>query len=192
MVSGRHSRRLAVIDLDGTLVRGNTLHEYIRLGLSESFRRGRLLSSLKIAAAIVLRRFRLISHPAFKFSSLDCIRPSDRLKNRFQSRIRGMINPEVETLIGEFRSQGIAVILATAAPACYVPWIWSGDYLATCGRDELRGIRKLEAVRKYMERSGLELYAVVTDHEDDLPLLHAGAPVNLIIRGEKIKKFSGS
>ncbi|MDE5749212.1 MAG: hypothetical protein K2H87_00410, partial [Duncaniella sp.] len=89
MVKGLQPRRLAAIDLDGTLVRGNTLHEYLRLGLGEELRAGRMVNFLSIATLLGLRAVRLISHRRMKFGSLRHIRPTEQLRRRFAERISG-------------------------------------------------------------------------------------------------------
>ena len=187
MVKGLQPRRLAAIDLDGTLVRGNTLHEYIRLGLGEELRAGRMANFLSIATLLGLRAVRLVSHRRMKFGSLRHIRPTERLRRRFAERISGMLNPEVTALIDELRAEGAEILLATAAPDIYIPWIWDGDFIATRTHanptmEENRGEAKLRAVLDYARTRGLELYAVVTDHEDDRPLLSAGAPRTIVVK----------
>lgn len=186
MVKGLQPRRLAAIDLDGTLVRGNTLHEYLRLGLREELRAGRIFNFMGIATLLGLRAARLISHRRMKFGSLRRIRPSERLRRRFAERISDILNPEVTALIDELRGEGAEILLATAAPDIYIPWIWDGDFIATRthanpAMEENRGEAKLCAVLDYAHTHGLELYAVVTDHEDDRPLLSAGAPRTILI-----------
>lgn len=184
MVDGcMNEARLAVIDLDGTLVRGNTFHVYLRLGLGEALRGGHLWRAMRLSCLMGLRALRLIPHTRLKFGSLSLIEPTQALQHKFAVRVNSMKNKEVERLIAAYEAEGARILLATAAPAVYVPWIWAGDYVATTGRTELRGEAKLKAVREYMSRNGLSLYAVVTDHEDDLPLLQAGAIHNVVISG---------
>lgn len=180
-------QKLAVIDLDGTLVRGNTLHEYLRLGLIEAMRGLRVRDTLAIAGWTGLRALKLVNHRRMKFGALRHIRPDARLRERFAARIQSMLNPEVLSLISEFKEEGCTVLLATAAPDTYIPWIWDGEYLATAtdgnpDMTENRGVEKLRRVREYAAQHGCRLYAVVTDHEDDRPLLNAGAPRTLLIR----------
>lgn len=187
MVKRLQSGRLAAIDLDGTLVRGNTLHEYIRLGLGQELRDGRLWNAVCIAGMLGLRCMRLVSHRRMKFTAVRHIRPTERLRQRFARRIDSMRNSYVAGLIEQFRASGAEVILATAAPDVYVPWIWEGDFVATRmqdnpGMEEMRGHNKLAAVLEYCRCHNLELYGVVTDHEDDRPLLDSGAERCILIR----------
>lgn len=178
MVDGR--KPLAVIDLDGTLVAGNTFHEYLRLGLRSLLRRGKLLRVGRLALLMALRAARVISHPRLKFGSLKLITPTPWLQQRFTAKINSMKSPDVERMIEQFKADGAEILLATAAPAIYVPWIWSGNFVATTGSTELRGTAKLHAVNSYIAAHNLTLHTVVSDHDDDLPLLNAAPhPIHL-------------
>lgn len=195
-------RRLAVVDLDGTLVSGNTLHEYIKVGASVLLEERKYKRLLKLYALSLLRACRLVSHARFKFGALSIIPQSDTVSDKFTKRIAGMTNPKVEAVIESMRSVGVKVLLATAAADLYVPWIWNGEYIATHitgnhERKELRSQAKLEGVMEYMKEHDCELYAVITDHSDDLPLLRAGAQRNILVNPStatlrEVQKFSGS
>jgi phosphoserine phosphatase len=68
----------------------------------------------------------------------------------------------------------------------YVDWIWHGVSLATPvannkTRTELRGATKRNAVLQYAQQHNLQLYAVITDHADDLALLMCGARQNILV-----------
>ncbi len=157
------------VDLDGTLVRGNTLHEYIRCGL----RHGGIRSRLRILAALTLRRLRVSSHVAMKRRVLAAIRPDAAFVADFRGRVDAMRRPEVDALMRRHREAGGIVVLATAASELYVPLIWDGDSVSTDARCavECRGAEKLRRVLSYAEARGARLDTVVTDHPDDMPLL---------------------
>ncbi len=177
-------RQLVVVDLDGTLVQGNTLHEFLRLGLKQNITQLKLLKSLKMVWLMLLRSVKIISHPVFKYDSLEQIEITDDIKKRFKNRIESMQNQDVKRLIQEYADSGYEILLATAAPDIYIPWIWDGPYIASDPktRYELRGEEKLKGVTDYMLENNLDLYAVITDHYDDSPLLQAGAKHNILIR----------
>lgn len=176
-------RRLVVVDLDGTLVKGNTLHQYLRIGMVQSLKHSRYLTAIKMAGIGLLRTLRLISHKQFKFRSLAQVTPDTDFQQKFRDRINLMINHDVERLLEDMRKEGMTILLATAAADVYVPWIWDGEYLASDSAQcrEMRGDRKLQEVMRYMELNDMELYAVITDHSDDLPLLRAGAKRNILV-----------
>lgn len=164
---------LMAVDLDGTLLAGNSLHAYIRSG----FRCGGIGVKLRLAAILALRRLKLISHLTMKRRALAAICPGERLRSDFVSRVRPLVRPEVMSLIERHRAAGGAVLLATAAAGGYVSWIWEGDFVATdpAARVECRGEEKLRRVLAFAGSRGLRLGVVVTDHPDDLPLLrHPG------------------
>lgn len=171
--------RLAIIDLDGTLVDGNTFVTYFRLGMRGLLERGRISAALGIAWMTLLRALRLISHRRLKFYAFRRFAVS---RSRFVAATH--FNAEVAELIRRMEAEGIRVVLATAAAGVYVPWIWPGEYIATDinSDTEMRGEAKLQAVRQYMAQHNLRLYAVITDHHDDLPLLRAGAERNILVR----------
>lgn len=181
MMPNGNYKTLAVIDLDGTLVRGNTLHIYMQAGarsLWRTRRYGKLAALLGISA---LRALRLVSHRRMKWTAIRLIGHADSpLKDDFTARVKASVNPAVTALVATFRSRGEQVLLASAAPAFYIPWLWDGPYIATQIEDnpqrvELRGNCKKNAVLEYARVHGVALRDVVTDHHDDLPLLLAAA-----------------
>lgn len=158
------------VDLDNTLVRGNTLHIYI----IEGMRRATLPRRLAMLWLLLLRRLRLISHVTMKFGCLRRIDHDDpALQSAFARRIRFMLSKSVQERIGDYDGD---MLLATAAADVYVPLIWDGPYLATPTfhnprREEMRGQAKADAVLSYAQENRLRLDTVLTDHVDDLPLL---------------------
>lgn len=109
-----------------------------------------------------------------KFGCLKHINSTDpELHQRFVESARAKINAHVMNQIARFDG---SVLLATAAPDVYIPWIWNGDYVATKTKDnpemyEIRGTAKVSAVMEYSRQQGLMPTVVVTDHRDDIPLM---------------------
>lgn len=177
MVNGQQTplKPLTVVDLDGTLVDGNTLHEYIKAGFAEVSPGNKI----SLAVLAVLRCLKLISHKRMKFSALSLIPPSDGVKKRFLSKIK--MRPEVKSII----NNSDHVILATAAPDVYIPWLWGGAYVATPtennpDREECRGENKVLAIKKAVENQPYYIDTVITDHHDDLPLMKIAREVILV------------
>lgn len=162
-------KRLMAVDLDGTLITGNSLHEYIRCGLRHSSVSVRLC----LVALLAARRLRLCSHLAMKRRVLALVKPDDEFKADFTSRVRRMVRHSVEEEIERHLADGGTVLLATAAPETYVPLIWEGCYVCSDSRSEVecRGEEKLRRVRRFAEDTDGLLSVVITDHPDDLPLL---------------------
>jgi hypothetical protein len=120
-----------VIDLDGTYVRGNTLHIYLRCALRHHLHRLHLGRVCGISALLVLRLLHLISHPAMKFRALRLAGCDAVLLRDFAERVLPLINPKVEQLRLDYEARGGLTLLATAAADFYVPAVWHHDFVAT-------------------------------------------------------------
>ena len=176
-------RPLVAVDLDGTLVDGNTLHLYIRAAIGEMMRGWRVGALGYTLWMLALRRLGLVSHRTMKFGIFGRIRHTSGLARRFAREAGRRRRADVDALIGRLREGGYEVLLATAAPAQYVRLLWQGDFVATDmdaatnpGRTECRGDEKLRRVAAYAAARGLTLTAAVSDDlTHDAPLLGAVA-----------------
>ena len=176
-------RRLVVVDLDGTLIQGNSLRMFMRIGLMQNVKRCKLIRVLKMIWLMLLRSMKLITHTDFKYNVIELIEITEKTRQVFKAKAIAKFNPDIKDMICDFQVEGAAILLATAAPDIYVPWIWKGEFIAseTKTRHELRGEEKLKGVKEYMRKNNMDLYAVITDHYDDLPLLRAGATHNILV-----------
>lgn len=180
-----------VVDLDGTYIAGNTLRMYIKCGLIRSLRSGHVFNAARVVSYLLARRLRFISHITMKAGILTALGRERSFMHEFIVSAKHSVNVDVETLIENERRLGHRVLLATAAPDFYVKELWSGDFVATtdcCNEDqvECRGDEKLRRVREWLEKSGCHLHMVVTDHQDDAPLVcfnHRG--VNVLVRPDR-------
>lgn len=176
-------RPLVAVDLDGTLVDGNTLHLYIRAAIGEMVHGWRVGALGYTLGMLALRRLGLVSHRTMKFGIFGRIRHTPGLARRFAREAGRRRRADVDALIGRLWEGGYEVLLATAAPAQYVGLLWQGDFVATDmdaatnpGRTECRGDEKLRRVAAYAAARGLTLTAAVSDDlTDDAPLLGAVA-----------------
>jgi phosphoserine phosphatase len=106
------------VDLDGTVVRCNTFPRYVRFQLVEGLRRGDVGLVARLAAAVLLRRLRVIGHRSFKAT---VVRLSERLdggscREWAQALLGTHGNPEV---LGRVAAWEGPKVLASAAPeAC--------------------------------------------------------------------------
>lgn len=169
---------LMAVDLDGTLLRGNSLRLFASCSLRDALRHGRLDRAARVAGWLALRRLRMCSHRRMKWAVIGATAITDSFKSDFVQKAASLVNPRVKDLVDTRRRQDWHVLLATAAADIYIPWIWDGPYVATRTADnpqhtECRGPRKLEAVMAYAADNGLTLKTAVTDHHDDLALLSA-------------------
>ncbi len=167
---------LTVVDLDGTLVNGNTLHVFMRCSLAAMIRQKRLYTAVKFCIMAFMRKLKLVSHRRMKFYVLAITVADDTFRKDFVNKIKSKIRRSVIEEIERCRREGSKILLVTAAADIYVPWIWQEDYIATStfgnvAHKECRGTVKAEAVRQYAEKNSLKVHTVITDHLDDLPLL---------------------
>lgn len=176
-------KKLTVIDLDGTYVLCNTLHVYIRCGLRRMWARKMLWRLLKMLSLLALRKTGLIDHPTMKFGVSSMIDSNDEeLREMFVAEVLDHINTR---LADRLAGSDARVLLATAALDVYVPWIWTGDYVATktvgnTSRLECRGEEKLRQVEKFASDNGLILHDFYTDNIDDLPLIKRSTEAILV------------
>lgn len=172
---------ITVVDLDGTYVRGNTLHIYIRCGMGQMLRRLSFGKLLRTFGLLALRRLHLVGHTAMKFGICAMIDPADiRLRRKFKARVEQLINTDVRKAL----DKADKLLLATAAPDTYVPWIWEGAYVATAMQDnperiECRGEEKMRRIRGTVKYPA-ELDTLYTDHSDDIPLMESFYDVVLV------------
>lgn len=168
MVDGQLKKTGAlVVDLDGTLVRCNTLHLYLGLG----FRYAGPLKKIAISWLIALRRLRLITHESMKYRALKLAGKSSKLSDEFRCRFDNMVRREIMAMIDDTTKRGGRVLLATAASESYVPLIWHGEFIASpWGGPDLKGTAKRDAVLAWLKKNDLRLEAFATDHSDDLPM----------------------
>lgn len=181
MVERLSPRKIVVVDLDGTLIDGNTLHLYFRAALRNS----NVLEVVRMAGWLGLRALRIVSHKRMKFALLSIIKPSEKIRKTFVAYFQRLLRPNVAELLARYRQQGAVILLATAAPDLYIPWIWDEPFIATKTisnplNTECRGFLKAQRVKDFM-RDGDILEAVITDHYDDLPLLQLGANANYLV-----------
>lgn len=184
-------RRLILVDLDGTLVNGNTFHVWIRFMLTKgwSLIGLGLMASLwiRVVGLSILRKLNLLSHADFKFGvqrawGLAAGRDSAKiLANYFIPSLLKNINKNV---MGELKLlQNEHVVLATAAPMEYSTLLAESlglfkACIATPRFDDeewFDNIReeKRKSVCTYLEGAGESFGEVMlfTDHIDDLPLM---------------------
>ena len=169
MVEGR---KVTVVDLDGTLVQGNTLHLYLRAALRYLWWRRPLLA-LRVAALMAARAVRLIPHSTMKYGAARAVGAHPAVIARLKETVH--YNPQVIKLLEERKAMGDTLLLATAAFTFYARELWDGELvgsdLAAGPAEECRGERKAAAVADYLRQHRVAPACVITDHHDDLPLL---------------------
>lgn len=192
MVEGR---KVTVVDLDGTLVQGNTLHLYLRAAVRCLWWR-RPLTALRVAMLMAARAARLIPHSTMKYGAARAVGAHPAVIARLKGTAH--FNPQVIKLLEERKVMGDTVLLATAAFTFYARELWNseliGSDLAAGPSEECRGERKAAAVAAYLRTHRANLSCVITDHHDDLPLLRLNptGPNYLINPSKKTAALAGS
>lgn len=174
-----------VVDLDGTLLRGNSLHLFIKFLLARLLSRLRLLAVVKILGLLAARKLHLISHVAMKhpLHRLGATVMTDGEMQDFARSLLPMLDKKLYSKLVDMKTaRGAQLILSTAAPDSYVSQLvahlgeidsWLATPLSASRADyvENRSEVKLTRTLDYANCNHLKIIAVVTDHDDDLPLL---------------------
>lgn len=174
----------AVIDLDGTVIKGNSMHEMIRYMLRKALLCGDAGTFFGVMRYLLLRKLGVVTHREMKH-------PIHVMAEKFMLRggrleelvevIMGMVNTDVTDVIADLSNRGYKILLATAAPDVYVREIAgrlsANGCICTLGTEkiddyiETKGVEKLRRVSDYAIARGWEIRCVITDHSDDMPLL---------------------
>lgn len=186
--------KTAFIDLDGTLIDGNSMKIFMKwLPLRLTAKR-RPIDALIASLWIFLRAARLTSHSRMKWNltkiARNSLTPSDW--NEISERIICRINPEVDRYVTYRKNEGDKICIATAAPEEYAEIIakkyGAEFFLATAFNSDFsdysenNGATKLKSIRRLIKDNGLDMSVFLTDHFDDLPTMKAFPGKTLLVR----------
>lgn len=197
MVEGFSPINTAFFDLDGTLIKGNSMKIFMKWFPLHLARKGDITAATKVIWWISLRAFRLTSHARMKWNLTKIARktlnPHDWEK--IAERIMTFVNLDVDRFLNIRRQAGDCICLATAAPSEYAGIIAekygiryvSATYFTLKFSDyfENKGIRKLNSIRNIIDTEGLRLTLFLTDHHDDLPTINAFPGKTLLVNPSK-------
>ena len=182
------TKKVLVVDLDGTLYDRNTFHEFLFFLVKYFFIRVAIFRFLPLIIVIMQRLFNLISHAKMKYRVLLIIRNLDIDYTDFISKLSKHKNELKEISDTSFDIK----ILATAAPSCYATHIAKAEGFDAClatdipengftpDFENLRD-RKKENLLDYFKKNNLKSVDVfITDHIDDVPIIKI-AKKNIII-----------
>ena len=99
-------RRLVVVDLDGTLIQGNSLHMFMRIGLMQNAKRCKLIRVLKMIWLMLLRSMKLITHTDFKYNVIELIEITEKTRQVFKAKAIAKFNPDIKDMICDFQVDG--------------------------------------------------------------------------------------
>jgi phosphoserine phosphatase len=180
-LSVENPNKLVVVDLDGTFIHSNSFRLFILFLLRESLRERKLLGLFHLVLLMFLRTVRLYSHSRLKFVVLKHFTPLHSEKiNTFVNSLGVGVNKRVREFLRKCKNEGMAVCLATAAPAFYANGMrqfFDFDFVLGTSTPEndhswvenIRG-EKLRSVNRLATREGLTIHTVISNHFDDLPL----------------------
>lgn len=183
---------VSIVDLDGTLINGNSFTMFCRFCL-KSFPG----LSPAISAVALVRKLRIISHGKAKQLILKIVSghmTHDHIQ-RFVNELNGILRHDVLESIVDSKVK----ILATAAPSIYaVPYaeMLGFDLVSAtetggpenCESEKLASLYDMGVI--FSENS-----MVYTDHSDDIPLLHAnseGSNILVYPSEESLQKIKGA
>jgi phosphoserine phosphatase len=172
-------RAIVVVDLDGTLIPGNSFRAWMRHLTGWALLHGRPGIVVRMLALAAGRARGRLDHAGLKRGVL--LLSSEvppEVADRFGRRLVRQVRPELWAAVTQ-DADGRDVVLVTAAPALYLQQLGeelgAAAVIATPGVvddawRETVGQAKLDAL---MERFGtdVEIDVVYTDHPDDLPLV---------------------
>lgn len=197
---------LVLVDLDGTLVRGNSFHIWLRHMVTTGLRTltlpARLASRLSICFFAALRLGRLISHARLKRAcqrvwSSAMARSSDPAYelDSFLAALMRRTDARICDWVSESQRDGAIAVLTTAAPGDYASPLarrlgFDGVVATPQAHSEPWSENLREAKRQntaaYLQRMGWQRQRTIlfTDHIDDLPLMRAVEEVCIVADAE--------
>lgn len=176
--------RLVVVDLDGTLIPGNSFHAWLRYIGRWALMTGRLELAARLGLVCLHRARRSITHAELKYRVLVLSESvPEPVIGRFACRLAASIRTTVSHAVRDAAHDGLTVVLATAAPQIYLGALASAIGATTAigtpapGPGPWRecvGDEKVDRVLAMFE-PGAEIAVAFTDHLDDLPLVRRAA-----------------
>jgi phosphoserine phosphatase len=182
---------VVVFDLDGTLIPGNSFHEWLKsilfMRLNNMKSIPGLILYLKTVCVVICRLMRFNSHAEMKYKIQRAWKIFNKTKHTevtlapLLSKLAGEVRPELRATISRLCKARVPVIISTAAPEEYsVPFgkqLGVDLVLATVNDSsawtenlsERKAITTLAEIKKWDIGNTRILF--FTDHLDDLPLM---------------------
>lgn len=169
------------IDLDGTLLKGNSLKMFMKRLPGILLRRRAFAATSAALWWMGWRSVRMVSHKSMKWHLTRIARAHllDEDWDAMAEKMLGKINPAVSDFVSSPSRANCKKIIATAAPEEYVLPLsrllgYDGAVATRFVDDkseyeEMRGLKKLEGIQSLMEEEHLRLESFLTDHYDDIP-----------------------
>lgn len=197
--------KIAVFDLDGTLIKGSSFNRFIWFILKKLFKSGHLWLGIIVVYNSIFQAFRLKTRAYAKYKIMqvaDGVCSSDDYYE-FAITIVKRMRSDLLGQLYDLQHNNIHIVLLSASPDQYVKQIAANlnfDYVAgtysanTWGKYyETRGERKLQILKTLLPENSV-IDSVFTDHHDDFMLIDfcKGAKVYLINPSKKLKSLCDS
>lgn len=178
---GASKLRIAVFDLDGTLIAGNSFHRWLVTLWLWAFWHGLWVICAHLMILFAARLFRLIEHRQLKKAVIKhSLQAPSAIIERFVVRLAQQVRPRLRDCILQHKQEGLTVVIVTAAPEVYLT-----GFAEACGADALLGTSsqlsgdwqenlgqcKWQSLCQYYYGQHIQLDVMYSDHSDDLPLL---------------------
>lgn len=194
-------RSAIIVDLDGTLLRGNSMRMFMRHLPCVLFRRMAPLAAVQSLWWIGLRSLRAVSHKTMKWHLTKIAKHNLQTSDweMMAKEMTGFINPNIKEFI-ETRQKKLSdssenhqsmIIIASAAMEEYVvplnQLLGYGSVIATefstrkSEYVEKRGEIKLKYILNLLEKENMTLDTFLTDHYDDCPTAEAFPERTIIV-----------
>lgn len=182
-----------VVDLDGTLINGNSMTMFVTYSSRLLVTRGRFGDAWRVMKAVFKRKTGQVSHREMKYCIMSVLYKALSGEDvcDFARLLVRKVNRTVRQIITESLSCGHKVVLATAAPDIYI-----SEFAGLLGIEHFTATKMTDNVDSYEENRGeikkkrvvelvdsLDGYieTVITDHLDDVPLLSYCNGTNLVV-----------
>lgn len=182
-----------IVDLDGSLISGNTMHIFMKCLPGMLMKRRSAGAAISALWQTWLRSLHLISHSSMKWHLTRIARRNLEESDweELAEIIAQSINTHVKDLVESRRKLGCLTYIATAAIEEYaIPFCRLMGYegaIATKFSDkqsdyeEMKGDIKLNGIEQLMAQENLRLESFITDHPDDLPTAKAYPNLTVVV-----------
>lgn len=195
---------IVIVDLDGTLVKCNSFHLWLKYITKYYLAKKRLPDLVMTLVWSFLRYSRIIKHSTLKKHIINLAgRIDDKVVLDFARTLNDCVNGKVKNLLAQCRhSDNTKFVLATAAPYFYVgPFSELHDFdyvIATPGNiasPEWVETIKEEKLKQFYEifsndQAEVNVAMLITDHHDDLSLMKISAKTILVNPSETTKQVA--
>ena len=196
------------LDLDGTLVRKDTLFLFVRFLIAHQLQFLRYLKYVLLPGLFFVlipsHRGNYKSYFVRYFQGLSEEKTLSEAKLFYEKYIKKHLNHQVLSCVEQLRSEGYQVVLSTASIDYYVNYIAEvhgypycictelevkdGFYTGYLKTSNCKGLEKLSQIQKFLGTRDCKAIAI-TDHHDDLPLIEWCDKAYVVQPTSKLRRY---